>query len=95
MICIRNKMENYNDIFKEVDDKIIWLTSNLESFDFTCDDYELEFSNGTRIWIWNRMYASPKFSHKNTLPYADTTVKFFKKLDKILLDRKMKGLMIK
>jgi hypothetical protein len=76
---------------KEVDDKIIWLTNNLESLEFTYDDYELEFSNGTRIWVANRMYASPYIYPTSCkfLPYADTTVKFFAKLDKVLLDRKM------
>ena len=80
---------------KEVDDKFIWLTDNLENLTFENDRYEIEFSNGLRIWIENRMYASPHICPINNkfLPYADTTVKFFAKLDKVLLDRKMKDLL--
>jgi hypothetical protein len=83
-------LRNYN-CSKEVDDKFIWLTDNLENLTFENDDYKIEFPNGLSIWIENRMYASPYIYPTSCkfLPYADTTVKFFKKLDKVLLDRKM------
>ena len=79
---------------KKVDDNFAWITKNLENliFEQSYTGLSIELSNGLVIWIGNRMYASPAFYNDKVLPYADTTVKFFNKLNKILLDRKMKDL---
>ncbi len=50
--------------------------------------------NGSTIWINNRYYASPKLYdlsiRERTLPYPDTTIKFFKELDKFIDSEKKK-----
>jgi len=47
-----------------------------------------------RIWIGNRYYASPTLYEKpamdTVLPYSDTTIKFFKELDKFIDSEKKK-----
>lgn len=68
---------------KEIDDFFNEVIENIQEVYFL-DVQTIKFRN-CEIWISNKMYASPRLYIKTnicSLPYADTTVNFFKALEK-------------